>query len=139
MFNQLGDTTQRAITCGVVGAVGSYLLFGESGLSNIALLDIPTPLVLGVATGVGSWAADALSDTVISWIPQNTNAATIEKGAVKVLLSGGATLGAAKVLTGVPSGNELKAGLLGTGSKVSGDFIFTNYVSPIEKLSGWMR
>ena len=102
-------------------------------------VNLPTPLVLGVATGVRSWVADALSDTVISWIPQNTNAATFEKGAVKVLLSGGATLGAAKVLTGVPSGNELKAGLLGAGSKVGGDFVFTNYVSPIKKLSGWMR
>jgi len=131
LFNyimNLGETTTKALLTGAVAAAGSTILFGEYGTSNIGGIQLPSMVVIGGSAAIGSWASDALSDSVIKMIPQNPNWANAESLVVRLGLAGGATAAAMKFTTGLPNENLLMAAGLGAGSKAAGEWISTNVV-----------
>ena len=125
----LGENTTKALLTAAVAGIGSSLLFGETGTTEIGGFNFPIPVMVGASAGAGSWASDAFSDTILSSIPQNANYAKAEKLAVKLGVCGAATAFAMKMTTGLPNENILKAVGLGAASRAGADWISDNVIN----------
>ena len=118
----------KGLLTAAVAAAGSYLLLGESEPMSLPFVNISVPsgLIVGVSCGVGSIAADSLSEYAINMIPQNKSLQRFKSTAVKLGISGLATAAAIKLTSGTDIGNLGPAVMIGVASKACGDCSYDN-------------
>lgn len=123
---EAGTLLKRAIYSAAVGASAAAFLFGESGeTASLLNMSLSAPIVVGASVGVGSIISDLTSDYVINKMDESGSIKTLENTALKVGISGAATLISLKTLSGIdPSLNTF---LVGATSKLAGDAVFQGY------------
>ena len=124
-FKEIGV---KGLLTAAVAAAGSYLLLGESESMSLPLVNISVPsgIIVGISCGVGSIAADTLSEYAINMIPQSKALQRFEGTAVKLGISGLATAAAIKLTSGTDIGSLGPAVMIGAASKLMGDWSYDN-------------
>lgn len=119
----------RAGTCGLVGGLGSAVLFGDSGNIYFQGIGVPTNLVIGGAIASGSIVSDVLKENVIEKFNLPQNIKTTEELLIETGLCG---LGATTVLwaAGMPTSNAIPTFLWGGASKHIGNYSYDKLLSP---------
>jgi hypothetical protein len=104
----------------VIGGVGSSILFGDSDV-NILGMVTKASVFTGAAVGLGSIASDLVSENIIENMDIAQNVKTIEGTLVKVGVCGAAS-SAVLIANGMPVSNLPQSFLLGSASKLGGDY-----------------
>ena len=112
----------KAGLTGLIAGVGSNFLFGSGNISAFNM-EIPAPVMVGISTGIGSFASDMVSESIIENMDLVQNVKTIEETAIRVGVCGLASSGVL-YFSGVPVSNLPQTFLLGGASKLGGDYVY---------------
>lgn len=121
----LMNTGIKAGITGAVAGVGSMVFHGESVGMSIPIgsqLNLPAPVLVGAAAGLGSVAADAAHYWILPHIPGNQKYANLESAALGFATAGVGTMVTLNYLGGAGE-KSMDAFLLGGASAVAGDYI----------------
>jgi hypothetical protein len=115
------DKIRKATITGAVAGLASAVIFGETGTYQVAGVNLPTPVAIGLANGASSVVADLAHEYVLPQIPMNAKYANLEAMALGLGVSGGST---AFLLNGsLLDSSSMNAFLLGAGSYAAGDYL----------------
>ena len=79
VLQKIRDYSFKAGLAGATMAIGSMMLFNDgTDTTNIAGMNIPVYVPIGVACGVSSIAGDIAHDYILPHIPQNEKLMNIE-------------------------------------------------------------
>lgn len=135
----MNNSNKRIIMNGVASAVVGYGLtyyyLGENAQVNYFGMNISSPLAVGAGVGSGSVISDLTSDYVIKQLKINNQLMNTSTMAVKVAVSAGASAGVL-IFGGLPKENVVNALLIGSASKLGGDYVAEKLFSPTEGLIG---
>ena len=128
-FNQvIRDYGAKAGLTGATIAVGSMLLFGQTGNIKVFNMNVPAYLPIGIAGGTSSIVGDIAHDYILPHIPQVEKMKNLESAGLNFLTTGGAFVGSLMVITGVPAQNIPKAFIFVGGTKLVVDGVYDKYV-----------
>lgn len=123
------ETLLKGLSCGALAGIATVVWFGEAGSINFLDFAVHPALVSGLAVGAGSIASDYISENVIENMNLPQNVVSTEEMLIRTGVAGAASA-ITLSMAGVPSSNLLKAGLLGAGSKLGGDYAYEKILSP---------
>jgi hypothetical protein len=120
-MNVKADLTKAVFVAGA-GVLGSILMGEKDTKIPLAGMNLPAPLLLGVATGTSSVVADMAHDYVLPHIPHNDKWVNMESSALAVSTAGASTSAILYFGTGMPRENLFNSFALGGGAVIAGDY-----------------
>ena len=122
----LKPVIKKSLYAGAIGALGAYLLLGETtGQLAVAGTNVPAAVGLGVACSGGSIAGDLLSGYIIDKLDQSQGVKTMESELIKLGVSSAGCVGTMSFIYGIEP--SLTGALLGGGSKFAADSVYNQY------------
>ena len=125
------DDVIEALVSGGVGVAGAYLFLNESqgSIRFFDLISLPIPVAIGIAVGGGSLIASQAHDWLLPYINKSQRMSNIGSALLQLGISGAGT--AAILIYGAkaPVSNLPNMFILGSGSAIAGEYIYTKFIS----------
>ncbi len=110
----------KAGLAGLIGGVGSNILFGDSSIDVLGM-STKSSVLTGGAVALGSIASDLVSENIVENMNLPQNVKSTEEFIIRGAVCGAAASGVL-MFNGMPMSNLPQSFLLGGGSKYAGDW-----------------
>jgi len=122
---ELPVLAKKYLYTSAVGVAGAMLLGGEQLGEKGAFLSIELPALVaaGLGIGAGSLAANVLTDYVTPMLFDDSTIRSVENTVIKGSLAAGGSIAGLYYLSGI--GPSVNGGLLGLGSFVGGEYLYS--------------
>ena len=120
----LEQNLMQSLVAGAIGTGITLLMYPDAMGASIPVMnfELPVPIVTGLSVAAGNLGGEILSEYVLPHIPQNEMYAGYEKKIVPPVMSGLATYGIARILTGQA---DLQASMIiGGGASAVGGYVY---------------
>ena len=125
------NTIIRAGMTGAITAVGSRMLFGESGNISVFNMNVPIAIPIGLSGALASSLGDVAHNYILPLIPQPEKLQRVESIAVNFATSGVVFCLTLKGLVGLPNNNISMAIGFGGASKLGAEALYNRYWNPL--------
>jgi hypothetical protein len=118
----------KGVATGAIAALAGMLIFKDEGI-YVAGTKLPGSVAMGLGAPTGSLSADLVHKYIMPHIPANQKYEKAEFAVFSVAASGLGTFAVSNLLGNAPVAHAFA---LGTGSYISGDYIYHNFINKKE-------